>query len=533
MPFEIAPSDSPEASFGVVPRPAAPPNPEPGRFLEWRSAGDPLGDDRVSVVDFVGSNILATRGVGRNSHVITLRRMPTFYVDEPTDYLWPSTKLVAPLDADAIDYSPSPVELTFHGDARLTPTRSLYGSHAYEGGVAPSSSLRTSGALDHSISNNLLFEVAVFFTSKDVDQTLLHIPGVLSLRYSAAADTLVLSDPPSQAADAFSNLVHSPAIGVWTKVAFCYRGWNGTNHRKLTWVNGVSRALGAGAPQIGDFSGKELWIGGDGSSPFLGGMSQIRVTETPIGTLRWPEGQNYFPPPMAIPKVLKPAITNRGVSGPKPSAVRGAATASAAEYLSAPQSIYVPALATGETTLNGLVVASHADFDFGTEDFRIRLAGFRLGGTLQGTLFSCVADGGEMRLAFGNSANTRRFLLTWRSSGGVVATTYLPDAMPELTWTTLEMRRLGGVFQFLRDDSVIDVRSVPGGESATVKISSDLYFGCEAAASPRVLNGYIDNVQIWRGDVLVAAIPARIPTPPVPPAPPTPAPAPTFGISPA
>jgi len=51
------------------------------KYLEMRNAGVPLGDRGIQVVDITGSGLLATRGVGENSHVVTVKRNgndPTF-----------------------------------------------------------------------------------------------------------------------------------------------------------------------------------------------------------------------------------------------------------------------------------------------------------------------------------------------------------------------------------------------------------------------------------------------------------------------
>jgi hypothetical protein len=61
--------------FEITPAPAPAPQPAPGEFIQWRAGGVNRGDNRVVVIDFVGDNILATRGVGANSNVVTVRRL--------------------------------------------------------------------------------------------------------------------------------------------------------------------------------------------------------------------------------------------------------------------------------------------------------------------------------------------------------------------------------------------------------------------------------------------------------------------------
>lgn len=83
MPFEITPvaagsglpAEPPNTtSFGPTPAPAPGSIPgTPPTFLQWKSAGEPLGDPDVLVVDFLFP-LIATRGVGEHENVITVRR---------------------------------------------------------------------------------------------------------------------------------------------------------------------------------------------------------------------------------------------------------------------------------------------------------------------------------------------------------------------------------------------------------------------------------------------------------------------------
>lgn len=78
MAFEIAPKPStpPPPGGGLQVTAAAPAGrPLGGEFVQWQRDGASLGDTRAQVIDFVGPGILATRGVGANAHVITVRRI--------------------------------------------------------------------------------------------------------------------------------------------------------------------------------------------------------------------------------------------------------------------------------------------------------------------------------------------------------------------------------------------------------------------------------------------------------------------------
>ncbi|MBX3603184.1 MAG: hypothetical protein KF863_21395 [Rubrivivax sp.] len=69
--FSVAPSPAPAPAFDIVPRAPSPRAPFDG-FIEWQDSGTPLGDRMVDVVDFAAPFLLATRGVGQNSHVVTV-----------------------------------------------------------------------------------------------------------------------------------------------------------------------------------------------------------------------------------------------------------------------------------------------------------------------------------------------------------------------------------------------------------------------------------------------------------------------------
>jgi hypothetical protein len=72
--------------ISAIPYPPAPADAFP-LYLQWRAAGVDLGEPNVRVVDFIGTNIEATRGVGENYNVITVRLtiQSVFY----TSHLYP------------------------------------------------------------------------------------------------------------------------------------------------------------------------------------------------------------------------------------------------------------------------------------------------------------------------------------------------------------------------------------------------------------------------------------------------------------
>lgn len=76
--FATAPTPTTTTGFAVTPAAAMTVQGLPGDWLQFRDEGIDLGDPNVTVVDFVGDPavILATRGVGENSHVITVALVP-------------------------------------------------------------------------------------------------------------------------------------------------------------------------------------------------------------------------------------------------------------------------------------------------------------------------------------------------------------------------------------------------------------------------------------------------------------------------
>lgn len=63
-------------AFGIAPVTSYPPAGQAAfpLYMQWRYAGTNLGDAGVIVIDFTGPGLKATRGIGENSHIITVRR---------------------------------------------------------------------------------------------------------------------------------------------------------------------------------------------------------------------------------------------------------------------------------------------------------------------------------------------------------------------------------------------------------------------------------------------------------------------------
>lgn len=70
----VGPPPAPAPSFAVTPRPLAA-RPADGGLVQFLKDGIEVGDGRVATVNIVGPGLVATRGVGANAHIVTIRRV--------------------------------------------------------------------------------------------------------------------------------------------------------------------------------------------------------------------------------------------------------------------------------------------------------------------------------------------------------------------------------------------------------------------------------------------------------------------------
>lgn len=75
MAYAITPATPTTYAFDVTPSPAPATQGFPGDWLQVRDEGVDVGDANVEVIDFTGDPefVTVTRGVGENSHVVTVR----------------------------------------------------------------------------------------------------------------------------------------------------------------------------------------------------------------------------------------------------------------------------------------------------------------------------------------------------------------------------------------------------------------------------------------------------------------------------
>ena len=69
--FAVGPAPAPSTAFAVAAE-AEPAREAHEGYIQWLFEGEPVGDANVDVVDIVGPFLMATRGWGLNSHIVTI-----------------------------------------------------------------------------------------------------------------------------------------------------------------------------------------------------------------------------------------------------------------------------------------------------------------------------------------------------------------------------------------------------------------------------------------------------------------------------
>jgi hypothetical protein len=149
----------------------------------------------------------------------------------------------------------------------------------------------------------------------------------------------------------------------------------------------------------------------------------------------------------------------------------------------------------GSSTLNGIVVTDHQDFDFGTGDFTIELWAYRNANTYVGTIFYATLGGGEFSLKVGTDGLIDAI---YRSSGGSQTSSDI-GTFPLTTWQHVVVQRRGTNWETYLEGALIDSLAITGGASSTVNSTSDWYFGRTNASSATSWNGYIDEIRVTKG----------------------------------
>lgn len=186
----------------------------------------------------------------------------------------------------------------------------------------------------------------------------------------------------------------------------------------------------------------------------------------------------------------------------------GSAAISNAQSQFGGNSLYVPN--NGTSTVTGLVVSDHTDFDFGTSDFTIDLWAYRSANTYVGTLFYGTLGGGEFSVKVGTDGLID---LIYRSSGGSQSFSNVAT-WPIGEWVYFVVQRRGTSWETYINGVLVHSAAITGGASSTVNSTGDLLFGRPTAGGTQSWGGYIDDIRVTKGaarydnpDVVSAAFP--------------------------
>ncbi len=158
MTFEITPVAAPVAQA------------QAGEFIQFQNDGTDLGVPNVTVVNFTGTGVEATRGTGENANVITVRITPPAvnfddeFVGGP-EALYLHSPQVAPAAFVWLDNSPQPnLQLDGNGNLMSQDTVDVSGAGPILLPMSSSYSIRFDAVMDGSGSTGSVSGVSVTFT---------------------------------------------------------------------------------------------------------------------------------------------------------------------------------------------------------------------------------------------------------------------------------------------------------------------------------------------------------------------------------
>lgn len=154
----------------------------------------------------------------------------------------------------------------------------------------------------------------------------------------------------------------------------------------------------------------------------------------------------------------------------------------------------------GTSTIRGIAVTDHQDFDFGTGDFTIDLWAYRIANTYVGTLFYGTLGGGEFSVKVGTDGLID---LIYCSSGGSQSFTNVAT-WPVGQWVYFVSQRRGTNWETYLGGALIHSAAITGGAGSTVNSGGDLYFGRTNVSSAQSWNGYLDDIRVTKGSARVA-----------------------------
>jgi hypothetical protein len=168
-------------------------------------------------------------------------------------------------------------------------------------------------------------------------------------------------------------------------------------------------------------------------------------------------------------------------------------TVSADEVKFGAGSVLVPN--TGVSTLNGITVADHQDFDFGSGDFTIECWAYRNANTYTGYLYYATM-GGEFSFRV---LTTGLITIVYRVNATTAQTRTTAVSFPLEQWNFVVVQRRGLNFEFYLNGVLADTVAVSGGAASTVNSTGFWYWGRTNASSAQSWNGYIEEIRVTKG----------------------------------
>jgi hypothetical protein len=228
-----------------------------------------------------------------------------------------------------------------------------------------------------------------------------------------------------------------------------------------------------------------------------GDVDEVRITN---GQARYTA--TFTPPASAFPRwEERTVLLVHGDAAPledlscyqtKTVALTGSASVEAAPARFG-KSILVPNV--GTSTLNGVQLTDHMDFDFGTGDFTVELNAYRNANTYVGTLFYATLGGGEFSFKVGTDGLID---IIYRSSGGSQTRSNVAT-FPLTTWQHAVFQRRGLNWETYLEGVLIDSVAITGGAGSTVNSAADWFFGRTNVSSAESWNGHLDEIRVTKG----------------------------------
>jgi len=413
--------------------------------------------------------------------------------DAATDEFYPQTALVLNFEEDGSDDSAAAQTMQLTGAGAITSTRGRFGALAYENTAAGSTHGLETVATNVLAGVELLalcVEVWVYRTSSGTKQSFFSLSNALDLFIetdgrlgfwrNGALDNVTAAVVP---------------LNTWCCVALQATAKVSGTRQYTLFIDGVAAITGSGGVDFNAAAGSRAAIGKGRYASFIGSIGPARA-----GTgLRWDITATYRVPAAPFATRLEPALVDTSCAYPKTVTCLGQATTSPERVRFGPRALFVPWRASAQPTINGVQIAPHADFGFGTSDFTLRLWFNRISHGTDGRLFTAEMASGEFSVVLGASSSP--LTVNYRGSGG--AQSYAgATPQPLNTWRQLLIQRRASVWETYLHGTLVDSRSITGGGAATVAWTGNLWIGRESGSSTRTADCFFDEIDIVAGAAL-------------------------------